>query len=102
MREMEAKNPVTLVKAISEIAAGLPPLRVLQLYEFALFLQSHPLPAEETLARIVTDEALWDAQFAATRDEEWAALVASVEAEIREGNTLPMFDEHGEFIADSR
>ena len=34
-----------------------------------LFLQSHPLPVEETLAGIAADEALGDAQFAATRDE---------------------------------
>ena len=33
-----------------------------------LFLQSHPLPVEETLAGIAADEALGDARFAA-RDE---------------------------------
>ena len=27
-----------------------------------------------------------------------AAFIASVESAINEGNTLPMFDEHGEFI----
>ena len=55
---------------------------------FALFLQSHPLPAQETLAGIAADEAPGDAWFAAVRDDEWAALVASVEAKIREGNML--------------
>jgi len=47
---------------------------------------------------IAADEALWDAQFAATDDDKLAALVAAVEAEINEGKVLPMFDEHGEFI----
>ena len=70
----------------------------MQLYEFALFLKTNPLPTEETFEQIVADEAIWDAQFAATPDEKLAALVASVEAEINSGNTLPMFDEHGEFI----
>ena len=76
----------------------MPLARTLQLYEFALFLKSHPLPAEETFEEIAADEARWDAQFAATNDDRLAALVASVEAEINEGQTLPMFDEHGEFI----
>ena len=53
---------------------------------------------EETFEEIAADEALWDAQFAATDNGKLAALVAAVEAEINEGKTLPMFDEHGEFI----
>jgi hypothetical protein len=47
---------------------------------------------------IAADEALWDAQFAATDAAKLDALIASVEAEINEGKTLPMFDERGEFI----
>ena len=86
------------VKAISEIAAAMPLARTVQLYEFALFLQSHPLPAGETFEQIAADEALWDAQFAATDDHKLAAIVASVEKEIEAGETLPMFDERGEFI----
>ena len=70
----------------------------MQLNEFALFLKSHPLPAEETFEEVAADEALWDAQFAATADDKLAALVTSVEAEINKGKTLPMFDERGEFI----
>jgi hypothetical protein len=69
-----------------------------QLYQFALFLKTHPLPTEETFEEIVTDEAIWETQFAATDDDKLAALVAAVEAEIGEGKVLPMFDEHGAFI----
>ena len=87
-----------LVKAIAEIAAAMPMTRTAQLYEFALFLESHPLPAEETLEAIAADEAQWNAQFAATDDDKLAYIVASVEAEINAGKTSPMFDECGEFI----
>ena len=87
-----------LVKEISEIAAAMPAMRRRQLYEFALFLESHPLPAEETLEAIAEDEAEWDAQFAGTSDERLAKLIASVETEIKEGKARPMFGENGEFI----
>jgi hypothetical protein len=95
---MKIQAQTDLVKAITDIAAAMPLARAVQLYEFALFLKSHPLPAEETFEEIAADEALWDAQFAATDDDRLAALVASVEAEINAGQTLPMFDERGEFI----
>jgi len=95
---MKIQARTDLVKAITEIAAAMPLARTVQLYEFALFLKSHPLPAEETFEEVAADEALWDTQFAATDDDRLAALVASVEAEINAGETLPMFDERGEFI----
>jgi AraC-like DNA-binding protein len=87
-----------LIKAITRVAETMPPIRVRQLYEFALFLQTHPLPTEETLADIEADEAVWEAQFAATDTDKLARLVASVEKEIAESGTLPMFDERGEFV----
>lgn len=87
-----------LVKAIADIASTMPLARTVQLYQFALFLKTHPLPTEETFEEIATDEVLWDTQFAATDDEKLAALVAAVENEIKEGKTLPMFDERDEFI----
>lgn len=67
-----------LAKAISDIAKEIPWARAVQLYEFALFLKTHPLPTEETPEAIAADEALWESQFAATPDEKLAALVASV------------------------
>ncbi len=54
--------------------------------------------SEETFEEIAAGEALWDAQFAATDNDKLAALVAAVETEINAGRTLPMFEEHGEFI----
>lgn len=87
-----------LVKAIADIAEAIPLARAVQLYQFALFLKTHPLPTEETFEEIATGEALWDTQFAATDNSKLAELVATVEAEINNGKTLPMFDEHGEFV----
>lgn len=87
-----------LAKAITDIATTMPLARTVQLYQFALFLKTHPLPAEETFAEVTADEALWDTQFAATDDNKLAALVAAIETEIDEGRALAMFDEYGEFI----
>jgi hypothetical protein len=95
---MKIQAQTDYVQAITEIAAAMPLPRTVQLYEFALFLKSHPLPAEETFEEIAADEALWDAQFAATDDRKLAALVASVEKEINAGETLPMFDVRGDLI----
>ena len=95
---MNTQPRTNYIKAIAEIAASIPLVRTLQLYEFALFLKSHPLPIEETFEEIAADEVLWDAQFAATDVAKLDALIASVEAEIKQGKTLAMFDERGEFI----
>jgi hypothetical protein len=53
---------------------------------------------QEAFEKIAADEAIGDAQFAAINAAKLDALIASVEAEINEGKTLPMFDERGEFI----
>lgn len=95
---MRKQAQADLVKAINNIAAAMPLARTVQIYEFALFLKSHSLPTEETFEEISADEALWDAQFAVTDDDKLAALVASVEAEINEDRTVPMFGERGEFV----
>jgi len=87
-----------LIKAIADIAATMPLARTVQLYQFALFLKTHPLPTEETFEEIAADEAIWDTQFAATDDDKLAALVAVLEGEMNQDKVLPMFDEQGEFI----
>lgn len=97
-RNMKTEAQTDFVKAIAEIAASIPLLRRKQLYEYALFLESHPLPAEETLEAIAEDEAHWDRQFAVTDDDKLAALIASVEAEINKDKPQPMFDDDGKFV----
>jgi len=46
-----------LIKSIAELAATMPLARTVQLYQFALFLKTHPLPTEETFEEIAADEA---------------------------------------------
>ncbi len=94
---MKAQTRTDYIKAISDLVATMSNARLVQLYEFALFLKSHPLPIEEDPDQILEDEAQWEAQFAATSDVKLAELVKSVEKEINEGKTLPMFDERGKF-----
>lgn len=94
---MKTQVQTDLVKAITDLAAAMPLSRTAQLYEFALFLKSRQLPADETFQEIAADEEIWDTQFAATDDDTLAALVALVEIEINAGKPLPMFDERGEF-----
>ena len=55
---MKAQAQTDLARAIAEIAAVMPHARAVQLYEFALFLKSHPLPAEETFEEIAADEKI--------------------------------------------
>jgi hypothetical protein len=95
---IKSHNQTDLVKAITQIASSIPLARRIQLYEFALFLETHPLPIEETLEAVAADEAQWDAQFAATSEESIASLIAAVEADVNAGRTDPMFDKNGEFI----
>jgi len=95
---MKTEAQTDFVKAIAEIAASIPLLRRKQLYEYALFLESNPLPVEETLEAIAEDEAQWEQKFAGTDDDKLAALIASVEAEINKEKPQPMFDDDGEFV----
>ncbi len=81
-------------KAIAELMEAMPPARRMQLYEFALFLNSRPWPAEETPEAVALDESEWEAQFNATDDARLAALVASIEEDINTGPTWPMFNKH--------
>jgi len=94
---MNSQTRTDYIKAIAETIATMSQARLIQLYEFAVFLKSNPLPFEESLEEIAEDEALWDAQFAGTDEAKLEELVASVEKEINEGKTLPMFNDRGEF-----
>jgi len=58
---------------------------LVEVYQGPLLLST---AASTKFKRIATDDTL-------------AMLIAAVEAEINEGKTLPMFDEHGEFIEHS-
>jgi len=87
-----------IVKNIARIAAEMPRDRALRLYEFAIFLESHPLPGENISWNESEDDQLWDELFASTNDAQLESLMESVEAEIEQGDTFSMFDEAGNFI----
>ena len=91
----------TYEQALLSIARTLPAEGVLQVLQFARFLQIQTLDEfalddEETPDEIAADESLWDAQFAATQDG-MAKMAEKVRAEIRAGKSTPMV-----FTADGR
>lgn len=59
---------------VVELVMALPANRLASVYDFARFIQSHPLEPfadifGETAEEIVADEELWEQQFTASRDE---------------------------------
>lgn len=96
---MDIRTQMSLVKKITEIAKLMPLERTMQLYQFALSLKRQSTSIyQENQEEINRDEAVWQSQFVATPDDNLAAMVASVEAEISNGKVLPMFNENGDFI----
>lgn len=86
-------DPSTYEQALLSIARTLPADRVLQVVQFARFLQVQTLDEfalnDETPDEIAADEALWDAQFAASQDG-LTKMAEKVRAEIRAGKSTPM------------
>lgn len=84
----------TYEQTLLSIARTLPAERLRQVVQFARFLQVQTLDEfalveEETPEEIAADEALWDAQFAATQDG-MAKMAEKVRAEISAGKSTPM------------
>lgn len=81
---------------VVDLVMTLPADRLVSVYDFARFVQSHPL--EPTLAadifgetedEIRADEEQWDQQLAASR-EGLRAIAREAAAEFRAGQTKPM------------
>jgi hypothetical protein len=91
------KDEQTLVT----ILRTLPVERIAQVLDYARYIQFRAfddidLLDDETEEEILADEALWDAQFAATQDK-MEALAEKLRAEIRAGRTQDMvFTDDGE------
>ncbi len=87
-------QPPTLEQVV-DLVATLPPDRLASVYDFALFIKSHPLvPASadifgETEDEIRADEAEWAQQFEASR-ERLRTIAREAAAEFRAGRTKPM------------
>ena len=83
---------------VVDLIMTLPSDRLVSVYDFALFVKTHPHPSEprsevnifgETEAEIQADEELWDRQFAASR-EKLRALAHEAAMEYRTGRTKPL------------
>jgi hypothetical protein len=81
---------------VVDLVMTLPTDRLVSVYDFARFVQSHPLeptPAAdifgETEDEIRADEERWDQQFATSR-EELQAMAREAATEFRAGRTKPM------------
>ncbi|MCL0095114.1 hypothetical protein M1O52_00995 [Dehalococcoidia bacterium] len=82
-------------QALISIVRALPVERVVQILDYAHYIQSQTvedfgfLDDDETEEEILADEALWDAQFAATQDG-LEKMADKVRADIQVGLTTPM------------
>ncbi len=95
------EETITREKVV-ELVMALPANRLASVYDFARFIQSHPLatlPTDdifgETEEEILADEEEWEQQFAGSRDE-LRKMAQEAGAEYRAGKTRPMeFDSEG-------
>jgi len=85
---------------VVDLIMSLPPERLASVYDFALFVQQHPLPSMpegdifgETEDEIRADEERWEKQFAASRDK-LRAIAGEAAAEYRAGRTKPKESHH--------
>jgi hypothetical protein len=83
------------IQALINIVRKLPVERVVQILDYARYIQSQTiedlgfLDDDETEEETLADEAHWDAQFAATQDG-LKKMADKVRADIRAGRTMPM------------
>jgi hypothetical protein len=95
MKVKTASQPSAYEQALISIVRTLPVERIVQILDYARYIQSQTvedfgfLDDDETEEEILADEALWDAQFAATQDD-LKKMADKVRAEIRAGRTMPM------------
>ena len=94
-------NTISYEQALIRIVRALPVERVMQILDFARYIQSQTiedfgvLDEDGTESEILADEAEWDVQFAATQDG-LKKMADKVRADIRAGRTMPMvFTEDG-------
>lgn len=85
---------------VIDLVMALPPNRLISVYDFARFVQSHPLEDifGETEDEIRADEEQWEQQFSASRDG-LRAIAREAAAEYRAGKTKSMeFTSEGSLV----
>jgi len=102
MEKQTTSEPSSYEQALINIARKLPIERVVQILDYARYIESQTiedfglLNDDETEEEILADEACWDAQFAATQDG-LKKMADKVRADIQAGRTMPMvFTKDGE------
>jgi len=108
MQTRTATDSIDYIQAIAELVAKMPLERAAQVYDFARFLLTQPMPptplpdedSDDWLndgeEQMQAEDALWEATFTRHRDK-FRALAEAARAEIAAGTTQPMFDERGDF-----
>lgn len=110
MQKQITLQAVDYAQALAKLVATLPVERAAQVYDFARFLQAqpgYPSPVEQTEddwlndseEQLAAEDAGWEALYTQQHDK-FAKLTEAARAEIVAGVTEPMFDEHGEWVAD--
>jgi len=95
MEKQTTSQPSLYEQALINIARKLPVERVVQILDYARYIQSQTiedfgfLNDDETEEEILVDEACWDAQFAATPDG-LKKMADKVREDIQAGRTMPM------------
>jgi hypothetical protein len=95
MAKQATRQPSAYERSLVDIVRTLPIERVIQILDYACYIQSQAiedfrfLDEDETEEEILADEAVWEAQFAATQ-AGLNKMAEQVRAEIRAGRTMPM------------
>jgi len=93
-------QPSAPERVLIDIVHTLPLERVIQILDYARYIQSQAiedfafLGGDESEEEILADEVHWEAQFAATQDG-LNKMAEKVRAEIRAGRTMPMVFKNG-------
>ncbi len=105
------KSRTVTVDDVIEMVKRLPSDKLAVAYDFIAFIQSRATAEGEqddwlndSEAAMATEDMLWTQahtpSFVAESEAAYNPLRAAALAEIEAGETLPMFDEAGQFIAD--
>jgi hypothetical protein len=95
MDARQTVQPSAYEQTLISIVRALPIERVVQIIDYARYIQSQTvkdfgfLDDDETEEEILADEARWDAQFAATQDG-LEKMADKVREDIRAGRAMPM------------
>jgi hypothetical protein len=97
MKKTRATPAETLThQQVVDLVMTLPADRLASVYDFTLFVKSHPLrpttaadAGAETAEEMRADEAQWDQQFEASR-EDLRAIAHEAAMEFRAGRTTPL------------